>query len=267
MDVPEIRADLLAEQQALDELVADLAPSQWDHVTPSPGWKVADQIGHLAYFDRAAALAIADPDAFAELKAAFWEVAVTGSDAADRYALSTYRSMEPPELLQAWREERTMLAGASAGLADDARVEWFGPSMSARSFLTARLMEAWAHGQDIVDALGLVRAASDRLVHIARLGFITRSWSFVNRGLEPADVAVRARLSAPSGGEWIFGDNDAPESVQGPAEDFCLVVTQRRHVDDTDLVLDGGAVRDWMVHAQVFAGLPTDGPPAGTWAH
>ena len=31
---------------------------------------------------------------------------------------------------------------------------WYGPSMSARSFVTARLMETWAHGMDVADALG-----------------------------------------------------------------------------------------------------------------
>lgn len=265
MDVSQVRTDLLDEQQALDDLVGDLADDQWSAPTPSPGWTVADQVAHLAYFDRAAALAIEDPEAFAELKQAFWEVAVQGAAATDDYALAPFRAMAPAGLVAAWRRDRSTLATASAGLADDGRVEWFGPSMGARSFLTARLMEVWAHGQDVVDALGLARQATDRLAHVARLGFITRSWSFVNRGLEAGDVAVRVRLDAPSGASWTYGDDDAPASVEGRAQDFCLVVTQRRHVDDTDLVLHGDAAREWMVHAQAFAGPPSDGPPAGTW--
>ena len=59
-----------------------------------------------------------------------------------------------------------------------------------------------------------------------------------------------------------FGADDADESVVGPAEDFCLVVTQRRHVDDTDLEVTGDAARDWMLKAQAFAGAATDGPAA-----
>ncbi len=134
--------------------------------------------------------------------------------------------------------------------------------MGAKSFLTARLMECWAHGQDVADALGLERSPSERLAHICRLGFITRRWSYVNRGEEMPDVAVRVELEAPGGATWTFGEDDAAETITGPAADFCLVVTQRRHLDDTNLVVDGDAAREWMSKAQIFAGPPTDGPPA-----
>ena len=53
-----------AEQEALDAIVADLSDERWGLATPSPGWSVADQIGHLTYFDGAAATAITDPAAF-----------------------------------------------------------------------------------------------------------------------------------------------------------------------------------------------------------
>ncbi len=48
--------------------------------------------------------------------------------------------------------------------------------------------------------------------------------------------------------------------VRGPLVDFCLVVTQRRRVADTDLVVTGDAATGWMARAQAFAGPPTDGP-------
>ena len=168
--------------------------------------------------------------------------------------------MTPLELLQAWRTNRLHLAEVSSTLADDDRVVWYGPSMGAKSFLTARLMETWAHGQDIVDTVGASRTPTDRLRHIAQLGYITRGWTYVNRRLEVPEVAVRVELTAPTGGVWRFGPDEAAESVVGPAEDFCLVVTQRRHVDDTDLHVTGEAARDWMLKAQAFAGTPTDGP-------
>jgi uncharacterized protein (TIGR03084 family) len=132
--------------------------------------------------------------------------------------------------------------------------------MGAKSFLTARLMECWAHGQDVLDALGVERTATDRLRHVARLGFITRGWSYANRGLEPPPGEVRVELAGPSGESWCFGPEDAPSAVTGPALDFCLVVTQRRHVDDTDLRITGEVARDWLEKAQAFAGPPTDGP-------
>ena len=137
--------------------------------------------------------------------------------------------------------------------------------MGAKSFLTARLMEAWAHGQDIVDAISTnggdaTREPTDRLRHISQLGFITRGWTYINRGLDVPSTPVRVELTSPSGDTWSFGPDDAAESVVGPALDFCLVTTQRRHVDDTDLVVTGDSARDWMEKAQLFAGPPSDGP-------
>ena len=256
MDVTEVLADLRAEQQALDDIVAGLDADQWQLPTPSPGWNVADQIGHLTYFDRNAALAITDPDAF---QAAMHALLNSGGD---DMTLGPYRAMSPDELLAAWRSGRKELAAAAATLANDTRIAWYGPSMGSKSFLTARLMEAWAHGQDVVDAVGASREPSDRLRHISQLGFITRGWTYVNRGLEVPSTPVRVELTSPSGENWEFGPADAAESIVGPALDFCLVTTQRRHVDDTDLVVTGESARDWMEKAQLFAGPASDGPPA-----
>ncbi len=260
--VAEVRADLLDEQQALDAVVAGLTPAQWDQPTPSPRWTVAHQIGHLAYFDRAAATAIAEPEAFAPMVEELWGRSGQGEEAVDAYTLAAYLPLGPDELLAHWRADRAALAEAATGLGDDTRVPWYGPSMGAKSFLTARLMEVWAHGQDVVDAVGGNRPATDRLRHVAQLGVITRGWSYANRGLDAPSGEVRVELTAPSGATWTFGPEDAGESIVGPAEDFCLVTTQRRHVDDTALVVTGPAAREWMTIAQAFAGPPTDGPGA-----
>jgi uncharacterized protein (TIGR03084 family) len=255
-DLREVAADMRAEQDALDALVAGLTDEQWRLATPSPGWSVADQIGHLTYFDGAAATAIADPPAFT----ASVEKLVAADD---RDALTLHRHLAPPELLAAWRANRRRLGEVAATVDDGSRVAWYGPSMGAKSFLTARLMECWAHGQDVADALGVERVATDRLRHVARLGVITRGWSYANRGLEPPPGDVRVELTGPPGAPWRFGPDDAAGVVTGPAVDFCLVVTQRRHVDDTALHVTGDVARDWLDKAQAFAGPPTDGPAPG----
>ena len=252
--------DLLAEQSQLDDLLDELDAEQLATPTPSPGWTVADQLAHLTYFDRAAATAIEQPEDFTPMVAALFEAAVSAEDGMDRFTLDEFRDLPADRLLAEWRAGRDRLAVAAAGLEPSARVPWYGPSMSARSFLTARLMEVWAHGQDVCDALGIVRQPTDRLRHIARLGYITRDWSYINRGLEPRSEPVGLRLRAPSGAVWAFGDTDASSTIEGPAEDFCLVVSQRRHPGDTQLVLVGEAATDWMARAQVFAGPATDGP-------
>jgi uncharacterized protein (TIGR03084 family) len=259
MDVADVAADLIAEQDSLDAICAGLSESDWSSPTASPGWTVADQIGHLAYFDDAAAIAITDEPGFASMKKELLGHLGSGSDP-DAFTLGRYRTMSGPELLDAWRQDRRSLADASATLTNDRRVDWFGPSMGAKSFLTARLMEAWAHGQDVADTVGQVREPTDRLRHIAQLGFITRGWTYINRGLEAPTSELQVRLTAPSGDEWLFGPDQAPEDVAGSAEDFCLVVTQRRHLDDTQLQVSGEQAREWLLMAQAFAGGASDGP-------
>jgi uncharacterized protein (TIGR03084 family) len=268
VDVSDLRTDLIAEHEALDAVVADLPAEQWSTPTPSPRWTIADQVAHLTYFDGTAALAIRDPEAFTASLGELADLLEAGDEAMDDHTLGWARAAPPDDVLARWRENRSELADAAAGLAEDDRVPWYGPSMGAKSFLTARLMECWAHGQDVVDALRSVgldvdRPATDRLAHIARLGFITRGWTYVNRGEEAPDTPVRVELDAPGGGTWTFGPDDAAQTVSGPALDFCLVVTQRRHLDATDLVVTGDIAQDWMRKAQAFAGPPTDGPPAG----
>jgi hypothetical protein len=41
--------------------------------------------------------------------------------------------------------------------------------------------------------------------------------------------------------------------------DFCLLVTQRRHLADTAVVVEGDAARQWISIAQAFAGPPGAG--------
>ena len=224
--VASITADLIAEQNALDAFVAPLAAEEWEHVTPPPRWAVRDQVGHLAFFDVTAELAIDDPEGFV-----------------------------------AHRESFVAAASASAISADDARIEWYGPSMGAKSFLTARLIEACAHGQDICDTVRVEREPTDRLRHIAQLGYITRGWTYINRGLDVPAGDVQITLTSPSGETWVWGPDQADATVTGSALDFCLVTAQRRNVTDTDLAVEGEIAVDWLAMAQLFAGPPSD-PPA-----
>jgi uncharacterized protein (TIGR03084 family) len=257
--VEEITADLADEHAALDHIVADLSAHAWSLPTPSTGWSVADQIGHLAYFDRAGALAIREPEAFAAEVALALEAIARGEDPMADVVVQA-RTLDNVELLASWRHARAELLTAAAGLATGARVPWYGPSMGAVSFLTARLMETWAHGHDVAVAIGVEPVATDRLRHIAQLGVITRRWSYGVRGATAPAETVGARLRAPSGATWVW-ENEADQWVEGEALDFCLVVTQRRNVADTRLTVQGSAAAEWMRVAQAFAGAPTLGPP------
>lgn len=251
-------ADLVAEHGALDAVVAAIPAPSWRTPTPSAGWDVADQIAHLAYFDCAAATAITDAEAFARDVEALLDGALR--EGLDEYTLGPFRELDPPALLAAWRAGRAELVRAAGTLSAAQRVPWYGPPMGARSFLSARLMETWAHGTDVVDALGASRPATDRLRHVAHLGVTTREWSYRVRGEEPPAGTVRVALRCPSGATFVAGPADADDVVEGSLEEFCLVVTQRRHLDDTDL-RTGALGREWLLRAQAFAGAPTEGPP------
>jgi uncharacterized protein (TIGR03084 family) len=257
--IERLREDLLAEQLALDDVVADISEEQWLLATPSPGWSVADQIAHLTYFDEAAASAIADTERFRAERDAL----IAHASDIDQYTLAPLRQLTPRELFERWRLACLALHEVSEDLADDARVEWFGPSMGARSFLSARLMETWAHGNDVVDALGVTRPPTDRLAHVAQLGYNTRRWSYQVRGEAVPEGEVRLELTSPSGALWTWGPDDADDTVRGPAVEFCLVVTQRRHLEDTPLVA-GELATNWLQRAQAFAGAATLGPVKST---
>ena len=124
LPLSDLIADLVAEQQALDDVMTSLGDDDWATATPSPGWTVGDQIGHLTYFDGTAAQAITDPDGFQMSARSLLIVAGTGGDTLDDLTLGRLRVLSATERLEAWRSGRNQLAEAAAGLANDARVPW-----------------------------------------------------------------------------------------------------------------------------------------------
>jgi len=261
--------DLADEYAALDDMVKNLDADGWQTVTPFYNWTIKDEISHLAYFDKTACLSATDSEAFAaEVEKSLQ--GITSFDDVFKNVNAMGGAMSDADLLAWWRKERAQLVAALESLKPDTRVPWYGPSMSARSSATARIMETWAHGQDIADALKLVRPGSDRLKHIAFLGVSTFKWSFKNRELAVPDQAVRVALTAPSyertsssNDLWAWGPDDADNVVSGSALDFCLVVTQRRNAADTGLRIQGDTAVQWMEIAQAFAGPPADAPAPG----
>ena len=251
----QICRDLEAEHADLDAVVVALDASDWDRPTPAVGWSVRDQISHLGYFDRTAVLAVRDADEFTR------SVEVLLAGGVD-VSVEPGRGISAPELLAWWREGRRDLLATLEPLDPATRVPWYGPPMGARSFATARLMETWAHGQDIVDAVGAERPPTDRLRHIAHIGVRARPFSYAVRGLDAPSRPVAVVLTGPGGERWAW-DEDADESITGPALDFCLVVTQRRHHADTDLEARGDLAEEWLRVAQAFAGPAGPGREAG----
>jgi len=248
-------ADLRAESDDLDALVSPLAADRWAEPTPAPGWSIAHQIGHLLWTDRVALTAVTDEAAFADLLAA----AMTDPTGFVDAAAGELAARPPAELLADWRVTRGRLHDALLTVADGRKLPWFGPPMSAASMATARLMETWAHGLDVADALGVKRPPTERLRSIAHLGVRTRDFAFSVHNLAPPTEPFLVELRGPGGNTWSWGPPDAAQRVTGSAEDFCYLVTQRRALSALDVTAVGDDARRWLEIAQAFAGPPGPG--------
>lgn len=260
----DLLADLKAEGDQLWNAVAgldDSADGGWATPTPAPGWTVATQVAHLLWTDEtatAAARSVTEPDA----KAAWDELVLAAMDDPSGFvdaAAHEVARLQPQALLARWGAARTALTEALRAVPHGEKMPWFGPPMSPVSMVTARYMETWAHALDVYEALGLEPEVTDRVKHVAHIGVRTRGFSFATHGLPvPADEP-RVELTAPSGEVWAWGPDDAAQRVSGSAVDFCLLVTQRVHRDDTDLVAVGADAEQWLTIAQCFAGPPGEG--------
>jgi len=253
-DMTELLDDLQAEHADLDALVKDADMSK---PSAAAGWTVGDCVGHLWFFDREATTALEEPDAFR----ANVELLLANPDGYMGSTLEQARALGD-DLSATAARQRVVLLDALRKADPAEKVPWYGPPMSPASFATARLMEYWAHGQDIADGLGVTRTPTARLRHIAHLGVRTRGFSYAVRGLSAPEVDVHVALVAPDGSQWTWGEPSAGDRVEGSALDFCLVVTQRRLLDDTDLQVSGDAASEWMQIAQAFAGGGTITDPA-----
>lgn len=250
--------DFLEESRALFELLADRPDSDFDKVTLFKDWSVNDVLRHLHFWNWMAELQLADE---ARLEAELEAVGAKGMRVCEQELV---QGASGASLLATWWKQAQKTAQIFATADPKARLKWAGPSMSARSSITARLMETWAHGQEVYDVLGAEREDADRIRNIAVLGVNTYGWTYLVRKEDPPGPMPVVKLTAPSGEIWTFGDDDGTNLIEGSATEFCQVVTQTRNVKDTALKIAGPVATDWMSKAQCFAGGRSDPPAPGT---
>jgi enediyne biosynthesis protein E11 len=258
----DVYADLVAEGEALDRLVADLDAEQWELPTPAPGWTIKHQVAHLASIAGLAELAASDPDGFQQAAAG----AADDFDAAVHALLSPYLTASPMVLLSRWRSERAAASRALEALPPDRLVPWVARSIPAGILACAGIMELFAHGQDIADAAGVRREYGDRIGHLAGFAARNRDFGYLVRGLTPPEEEFRFELTAPSGARWEYGPAAAEQRITGPALDFCLLVTRRRHRDDLAVVATGAEADRWLDIAQAYRGSPGEGRTPGQFS-
>ena len=233
--------DALAREQAdLQAELGNLATDDWFRPTPAKGWDVRDTVAHLADTDEIAIDTCTDgPRPLNDFAARF-----ASPEDTTLWGVLRGRRRSGREVLAWWEDTSARERDVLAGLDPAMRVPW-GLGMRPPSLVTARLMETWAHGLDVRDALGLPVVDSDRLRHVAWLGYraLPYAFSFAGRERPPGDL--RVELTSPSGDEtWEYGPADAPNRITGPAGEFCRLFVQRITRDEArGLVAEGdGAV-------------------------
>ncbi|MGW0481063.1 TIGR03084 family metal-binding protein [Nonomuraea sp. NPDC003214] len=242
--------DLTADGEQLDRLVSGLDPDQWNLPTPAPGWTIHNQIAHLAFIFRLATAAATDAARFEAMTAG----AQQNFDGAVNAALKDYDDDTPDTLLARWRAERAAVVKGLAAVPPGNTVPWLVNPLPPIVLACAGIMEQFAHGQDIADALGVTLERTDRLRHLVVFAVLTQDFGYLSRGLTPPGVQFRFEITGPSGELWAYGPEDAENRIAGPATDFCLLVTRRRHRDDVAVTATGAEADRWLDIAQCYRG-------------
>ncbi len=251
-----VLSDLTAESLQVDQWVAGLPADGWRSVTTPEGWTVAHQVAHLHWTDAASLAALSDPDDFGRMM-----LAAAADPAGFVDTATAEMAMIPPEeLLATWRQGRVELDAALRAVPDGEKIPWFGPPMSPASMGTARLMETWAHGHDVAEALGLAVPRTSRARHVCHIGVRARGYAYLVRGEDDPGVEIRVELTGPDGDLWSWGPADAADRVTGDGYDFALLATRRRHRDDVDVRAEGEHADHWLSIVQAFAGTPGADP-------
>lgn len=255
--------DFQQESESLADALRNLNDVDFKQKTQFKGWTIEDILGHLHMFNVAADLTLEDGAKF-RLFFSRIEKEMANGKTLLQSQYPWLNGMSGRILYNSWIEGSRKVAAKYVIADPKTRVKWAGPEMSARSSITARQMETWAHGHEIFDSLGIKREEFDRIKNIVFLGVNTFNWSHVvNKQVVP-DAMPYLRLTSPTGQLWEFGDRNDKEMISGDAVGFAQVVTQTRSFYDVNLTAIGPVANHWMNIAQCFAGNAEKPPVKGS---
>lgn len=251
--------DFLIETNHLHSVLLGLDELDFEKETQFKSWTINDILVHLHFWNRAVDLSLTD-------EVTFLELAKEMKGSIENYQLRKLENQLVPErgikLLAVWHSLCLEMKDRWSHVDPKKRLKWVGPDMSARSSMSARQMETWAHGQAIFDLFGKEREETDRIYNILFLCVNAFGWSHKVHGLPIPETMPKLELISPEGILWEFGDMYAG-AIKGNATAFCQVMTQTRNISDTDLLVEGEIAKNWMAHAQCFAGPPVKPPQPG----
>lgn len=246
--------DLAHEADALDALLVTLTDEQWHTRTPAEGWDVRDSVAHIAIGDEIAFECVTQ-QRVPKLMQEGLEAILEGDVAAKAFELRMAgrgRQMHSSEVHRWWRDGNRALCEALGSVAPDVRLPWGPNRMSPASFVTARIMETWAHGLDCFDGVGATPVDTDRLRHVLVISVRALPYAFMINGVEPPG-AVRVEVTSPSGETWTVGSEGAATVIRGSASDWCRVAVHRdRRGERERLEGTGPDAADVIKHVQAY---------------
>jgi uncharacterized protein (TIGR03084 family) len=235
----EILSDLVAEQQSLDQFLQRIHERNWKLPTPAKGWSIQDTVSHLAFTETFAARAIEEGQTFIDAEQ------VTDIDEWTARGVEAGRGKRYQEVIEWWRNGRASVVDALSRMDASDRIPWVVSSVSAKGFATLRLMETWAHGLDIKEAMdGRLPVNEDeeeeetdspRLRHVAWLAHRMLPFAFEQAGETYPDQGIRVQLMGPRYASWVYGPRETDQVIKGIASEFCRVAVHRVDVTDTGL--------------------------------
>ena len=254
--------DFLIESKLLFKLLENRSEEDFNLITQFKNWSINDVIGHLYFFNVAAAKTLDGPESFNNFYSPFLDLLKQGQTMVEAQK-PWMKDLSGNILLNSWWKSCLELEKLYSQIDPKLRVKWAGPEMSARSSITARQMETWAHGHEVFDILGKKRIEGNHIQNIIHLGVATYNWTFINRKIQLPNITPYIQLALPSGEKKSYNMFSKKHFIKGMAADFCQVVTQVRNIKDTKLNVSGQPAQFWMKYAQCFAGKPENPPLPG----
>jgi uncharacterized protein (TIGR03084 family) len=239
----EILSDLVAEEQALDQFLQRIHERDWQLPTSAPGWSIMDTVSHLAYTESFAAAAIEEGQGVVDA------AAIASIDEWTQRGVEQGRGKRYQEIIEWWRHGRAAVVDALSRMDAKDRIPWVVAPMIAKALATLRLMETWAHGLDIKDAMdGLLTfdeeeedptADTSRIRHIAWLAHRMLPYAFSTAGEDFPESGIRLELMGPRYARWVYGPEDADDVIKGVAGEWCRIAVHRLDAGATSLKTEG----------------------------
>jgi uncharacterized protein (TIGR03084 family) len=229
----DVLADLVAEQDRLEEILATLDDNDWATESGAPGWTIADVVLHLAQTEEAVVAA----GGRSTRRGGGVSFSTRGGIDGAMDDLVRAERAEADAVFERWRVARREAVDTLRAADPQTPLPWAVASLKPLTLATTRLAEHWAHGLDITEPLGIPFSDTDRLRHVAWLGHGSLPYAFGLAGQEPHDVYCE--LIAPDGSTWTYGPSDADSTISGAAGAFCRVGAQRLAPDDSGLEASG----------------------------